>query len=663
MKRAVFILLSVTLLGGCSMQKSIKRLSTDGMAASLSIADYALPRFTSDTSYTIRRDTVQKVSFRGRDVMLMSAIKDSQTGEMVITDEIEPVVVEAKFRNIAERNGYVNIAFDITVPPQMLYPECQLRLYPRLSYLSDTLDLEKVYITGEKYRREQLRGYELYKKFLDSIIPDSLDHIEAFTHKELLERFIVRNFKEIARLRYDSSFVSEGQVSHLFGVTFYDAVDHYTKKGLLDRNRRLIEKKGKMFAKYVRNPFEEAGIRLDSVVNQGEGGVKYCYRYPLKINEKVKKVELKIGGELYDSRKLLYTMPHVGPVTYYISSLSSLVESGVKYKEKVVERDLKINSTAYITFNVGDSRYCDTLAANYSQMKKISELLYNILSDSTFIADSLVITPLSSPEGGYIYNKKLSQSRANSIKEYLTGYIERFNDTINGPVWELYLSQTLEDGREAEMGRSHRLPVLKGDFIKVRNCGDPWPELERLIMNDPLLMEDKAVLEALSHPGYDARERALAATSRYSYIKEKLYPELRRVDFSLMLHRPGMVKDTIVSYQVDTLYMEGIEALDMRDYRRALTLLQPYSDINTALAYLCMGYNHSAKAILEELPKSAKRDYLIALTYARLNESSRAAEYFLSSVESDASMRHRGNLDPEISDIIKRYGLERVYNQ
>lgn len=595
--------------------------------------------------------------------MLMSAVKDNLTGEMIITDEIEPVVVEAKFRNIAERNGYVNIAFDITVPPQMLYPEWQLRLYPRLSYLSHTLDLEKVYITGEKYRKEQLRGYELYEKFLASIIPDSLDHIEAFTHKELLDRFIERNFKEIAMLRYDSSFVSEGQVSHLFGVTLYDAVDHYTKKGLLDRNRRLMEKRGKMFAKYVKNPFEEVGVKLDSVVNQGSSGIKYCYRYPLKIDERVKRVELKIGGELYDSRKLLYTMPQAGPVTYYISSLSSLAQRGVKYKERVVERDLKINSTAYITFNAGDSRYCDTLAANFLQMKKVSDLLYNILSDSTFIADSLVIAPLSSPEGGYIYNKKLSQSRANSIKEYLTGYIERLNDTINGSVWELSLSEIPEERREAKRGGSHRRPVLKNDFIKVRYGNDPWPELERLIMNEPLLREDKSVLEALSRQGYDAREKALAATSHYSYIREKLYPELRRVDFSLTLHRSGMVKDTIVTYQVDSLYMEGVEALEMCDYRRALTLLQPYSDINTALAYLCMGYNHSAKAILEELPKSAKRDYLMALTCARLDESSRAAEYFLSSVESDASMRHRGNLDPEISAIIKRYGLERVYNQ
>ena len=174
------------------MQNSIKELSADKVAASVSIADYALPLFTSDTSYTVRNDTVQKVNFRGREVMLMSAVRDDETGEMVIADddetgemviadEIAPVVVEAKFRNIAERNGFVNIAFDISVPPEMLYSECQLRLYPQLYCLSDTLNLDKVYITGDKYRKNQLRGYELYEKFLSTIIPDSLGYMDAFT--------------------------------------------------------------------------------------------------------------------------------------------------------------------------------------------------------------------------------------------------------------------------------------------------------------------------------------------------------------------------------------------------------------------------------------------------------------------------------------------------
>ena len=663
MKRICCLALCASLFGGCSMQNSIKELSADKVAASVSIADYALPLFTSDTSYTVRNDTVQKVNFRGREVMLMSAVRDDETGEMVIADEIAPVVVEAKFRNIAERNGFVNIAFDISVPPEMLYSECQLRLYPQLYCLSDTLNLDKVYITGDKYRKNQLRGYESYEKFLSTIIPDSLGYMDAFTRKAMLEKFIERNFEDVAELRNDTSYIDNEQVSVLFGVKFREAVLHYSKKWLIKRNERLIDKKEKMFAKYVKNPLDINGVKLDSVVNQGPNGLKYCYRYPLRIGEKVKKIELKIGGELYDSQELLYNMPDAGPVTYYISSLSSLVQNEVRYEQKVIERDLKINSTAYITFKAGDSRYCDTLASNKAQMRRISDIFYTILSDNSFVADSLVIASLSSPEGGYLYNKRLSQSRANSIKEYLLDYMHRMNDSINGAAWNVDLSAGYGDKTATEPHEEDKIPFLDNDFIKLKTDTDPWPELERMILQDSTLKWDKTLIAALSLPDYDARERALSKSSHYPYIKETFYPELRRVDFSLSIHRPGMVKDTVITYQIDSTYMKGVEALDNRDYRKALTILQPYSDINTALAYLCMGYNHSAKAILEVLPKTAKRDYLMALACARLNDTERAAEYFLSSVEADASMRHRGNLDPEISAVIKKYGLENIYNQ
>ena len=244
-----------------------------------------------------------------------------------------------------------------------------------------------------------------------TVSPKDLSHL---THKEMF-------------FRNDTSYIDNEQVSVLFGVKFREAVLHYSKKWLIKRNERLIDKKEKMFAKYVKNPLDINGVKLDSVVNQGPNGLKYCYRYPLRIGEKVKKIELKIGGELYDSQKILYNMPDAGPVTYYISSLSSLVQNEVRYEQKVIERDLKINSTAYITFKAGDSRYCDTLASNKAQMRRISDIFYTILSDNSFVADSLVIASLSSPEGGYLYNKRLSQSRANSIKEYLLDYMHRMN--------------------------------------------------------------------------------------------------------------------------------------------------------------------------------------------------------------------------------------------
>lgn len=646
---------------GCSMQGSIRELAAEHVAATVSIADYVLPVYTADSGYTLAADTLQRVDFRGREVLLMSAVKDEQTGEMVVSDRIDPVVVEARFRNIAERNGYVNIAFDINIPSRILYSECQLRLYPQLSFLSDTLNLDKVYITGDKYRREQLRGYELYEKFLNSIIPDTSDFIDVFTRKALLERFVERNFKEVALLKHDTSYVDMESSSRLFGVSLGEAIEHYSKKWLIRRNGRLEDKKEKMFEKYVKNPFEHTGVRLDSVV-RGDEGLRYCYRYELKTVPGLKKVELRIGGELFDSQKRLYAMPEAGPVTYYVSSLSSLAVTGTRYRQEIVTRDMEVNSSAYITFNVGDYSYCDTLASNAAQMQRVQNILQTVLADSGYVADSMIISSSSSPEGGYLYNRILSEKRAGSIKEYLLKYMNRVNDSINGGIWEVNLMTGPGGSSEEERYVQGRRLKYDADFIKVCEA-DPWPRLERMIFSDSVLREDIILAEAFSIPDPDARERALSKSRHYGYIKEVLYPELRRVDFTLKLHRPGMLKDTLCTYQIDTVYMKGLEALDSQNYREAVALLQPYADMNSALAYLCLGYNHSAKAVLENLPKDARRDYLLAVASARMRDEGGAAKYFLSSVEQDASMRHRGNLDPEISAIIKKYALENIYNQ
>ena len=88
---------------------------------------------------------------------------------MVATDVIEAATVTARFRNIAERKGKVDLAFDIIVPEDMMDSEWQLRFYPDMFILGDSIRLEPVIITGAKYRKAQLRGYQQYERFLSRI--------------------------------------------------------------------------------------------------------------------------------------------------------------------------------------------------------------------------------------------------------------------------------------------------------------------------------------------------------------------------------------------------------------------------------------------------------------------------------------------------------------
>ena len=182
-----------------------------------------------------------------------------------------------------------------------------------------------------------------------------------------------------------------------------------------------------------------------------------------------------------------------------------------------------------------------------------------------------------------------------------------------------------------------------------------------LYVTDLSLYDKGNLLECYGIEDLDAREMMVAKHPQAKYIVEQLYPKLRHVKMSFKLHRKGMLKDTVHTTELDSVYMSGVEALRDRDYKRAVTLLRPYNCYNTAVAYVCMDYNRSALQILEGLPRDARRDYMLAVVYGRLGDEKLAVEYFLASVQQDSAMRHRGNLDPEISSLIKKYGIFNNY--
>jgi tetratricopeptide (TPR) repeat protein len=118
-----------------------------------------------------------------------------------------------------------------------------------------------------------------------------------------------------------------------------------------------------------------------------------------------------------------------------------------------------------------------------------------------------------------------------------------------------------------------------------------------------------------------------------------------------------MVKDTVHTTVIDSAYMRGVQALRDMDYDVALTLLRPYDDYNTAVAYMGMERNRNAMRILSKMEKTAEINYLLAILYSREGELDKAVECYVRSCKQNHSYVYRGNLDPEISVLIKMYGL------
>ena len=288
------------------------------------------------------RDTTLVTSDEGP--IIMNAVRD-EDGNMVATDVLEAASVTARFRNVAERGGKVNIEFAVTVPQDMMDPQWQLRFYPQMYVLEDTLGLDPILITGQEYRNEQMRGYRRYEKFLQSIVTDSME----FVNMRLLEIFIERNIPALYAFRTDSTFVSDAEFASAFGVTEQQAVEHYTNKLAKSANERRKARKEERFRHYVKVPIEQ-GFRLDTVIREINGDFRYVYSHTLASRPRLRKVDVVLSGAIYKEDVKIYDIPECEPLTYYISSLSAFVDGTERYMTKVIERKVSANTACYVEF-------------------------------------------------------------------------------------------------------------------------------------------------------------------------------------------------------------------------------------------------------------------------------------------------------------------------
>jgi len=155
----------------------------------------------------------------------------------------------------------------------------------------------------------------------------------------------------------------------------------------------------------------------------------------------------------------------------------------------------------------------------------------------------------------------------------------------------------------------------------------------------------------------DEAERSMQGEPWYRHVRTALYPRLRTVNVDFFLHRKGMVKDTVHTTVVDSVYARGVQAIRDRDYATAVKLIGRYGDYNAAVAHALCDHNRTAMEILKPMERTAKVNYLLAILHSRLGNERRAVECYVRACSQDGSYVHRGNLDPEVSVLIRRFRL------
>ena len=300
----------------------------------------------------------------------------------------------------------------------------------------------------------------------------------------------------------------------------------------------------------------------------------------------------------------------------------SFVDTVPRYRIRIVDKYLTVEDRNYIQFFVGDTRVVDTLGDNWRQLDKITGLMRQIVEQQEFWVDTITLTAASSPEGAYAFNDRLSQGRAAALKRYL---VRRYGKSID-------------------------------TMLIVRWVAENWPELTQRIRTDKSIENREAILALIaSEKNPDRREQAirLRFPKEYAYIRSVIYQQLRAVNFRYNLRRKGMVKDTIHTTELDTTYARGVELLQKRKYAKALYILNDYNDRNTVVAHLSLDHNERAMELLAAMPEDAATEYLRAIACSRLGRKEEGRRHFLEACRLDERMEYRGNLDPEIAELLK----------
>lgn len=397
--------------------------------------------------------------------------------------------------------------------------------------------------------------------------------------------------------------------------------DYWQYETYVERFRPDTVGREAAFNRFVKFPYPE-DVRLDSLV-EGRSTVTYYYSQAVKTDETSKKMLVTLQGQVLAVDDSAYRLPPSDTLSYVVSSMLSFVDTVPRYRIKVIDKFVTVEDRNYIQFFVGDTRVVDTLGDNRRQLDKISGLMRQIVEQQEFYVDTITLTAASSPEGAYAFNDRLSQGRAAALKRYLVRRYGRSIDTM----------------------------------LTVRWVAEDWQGLTNRIRTDREIGNRDAILELIAEEkNPDRREQAIRQqfSKEYAYIRSVIYPQLRAVNFRYNLRRKGMVKDTIHTTELDTTYTRGVELLQKRKYAKALYILNDYNDRNTVVAHLSLDHNERAMELLATMPKDAVTEYLRAIACSRLGRKAEGREHFLEACRLDGRMEYRGNLDPEIAELLKQ---------
>lgn len=711
------LLVSGLLLFGCGGSKKsfIRKMEEQNLTAGV-----RQPGKTVDTtSFDMPKEV--KIKTEGRDDYISFTAKDKD-GSDIASYALQEVRVVAKNKTVPERDGKVNVDFVVSIPKGLVDKNWQVHIIPKITkdVTRDSLFLDDVFITGERFDDKRREGYEKYQSYMETIIPDSADFVQNYVDYGMYYRTLDRK--------------------NLFA-------EKYRKKVLKARDRYnnweyIVNRR---FLHYNQYPeFQQSKKKGDNpttTLSELNGGAQEALSYlgmadggameSAPVNWMIRDIDLKHVPARY--RKYILDQAD-NPNKLMLSRVDSLlwmdfytrygdVESNNAKKRKSEEMYDK-----YVKFPFSRNARLDSIVDKgkdieyyYSQDVHVDEAnkrLYltlqgevTTLDDVSYqmpAGDTIVYTisnMLNFLDRAPRYVKKVLERRAyenysaqivfpvgradfkldlgnnqaevEKVEKIVRDVDETGEFVVDSiimtaacsPEGSWAANESLARRRSQSMGRffqdRQNEDVELSKLIKDKYLAEDWPKL-RAILERPdstgRIQHAAEIIKIIDETeNADARENKIRQEypEEYKVIREEYYPELRAVNFVFNMHRKGMIKDTIHTNVIDETYAHGVELLDQRRYKDALEILLEYEDVNTAICYMSMGYDVPALRILELEEQTADVIYLSAVIYARQKKYEKAIEYYQKAVQMDPSKAWRGSLDPEINKLIQAYDLNK----
>ena len=563
---------------------------------------------------TERPDTVQTrqkslANFSEESIFAYYGLGDEQTG---FTRSKLPLY--AYHRNLSD-------SLQLHLPGRKAFRELELSRF-------DSVTTVKHYIDRYEHLRSVYPQYHLIRELYNI-------HPPAVRHAALQEKY-------------------GNWIAHINSLDSTNLVQKFYNTQKIARNEARKAMKDEKYHDIVRFPFNPEA-ELDTVIYATDQ-VKFLYSQKVPADENSARMKVYVVGNVLSGNGSKYPLPKSDTLTYLVSSMTKFIDKTPRYVRKIIARDAEANTSVNFYFPQNDFNLNETIAVNRKGVKKVKDLTLALMTDPVYRIDSLTLFASSSPEGSWRVNGEIAQKRAKSIRDVLVREFTALYDSLSVGV----NVEMDEAGNLIHREVKDEIPDLP-NLIKIRTIPEDWNKLRSLIVSDADFKGHKdAILRIIDREQEPDRREWLIKSqykSEYAYMLEKLYPIIRAVDFRFSLSRRGMKQDTIYTNEPDTTYARAVEYLEERKYEQALEMLRPYDDVNTAIAYMSLGYDKAALRIFEKSPQTADNKYMQAILQARLGNEEKAVRLLLTAAEMDGQMKFRANLDPELSELVKKYGL------